>query len=359
MATIKDVAELAGLSVTLVSRYLNNLKGVSPASKEKIRAAIKTLNYRPNGIARSLVLQKTHSIGIVLNNLCAPFVSRLVAGLEQGSEEFNKVKGYNVLFCSSNGDLEKKQQQVRFLTQGRVDGIIIYGSLSTDDTIIEQLAASDFPFLLIENDVKDIEANKVLIDNVNGAYRATEHLILQGYKRIAHMTGNMNLKITLDRMNGYILALQNYNIPVEESLILYPDFTNNNSIKPKNDYLRGDSTYYDAGYIEMKKLLARKERLPDAIFFATDISAFGAIKAMEEVGLHVPEDIAIMGFDDEYPSDYGCDCKPISTMHQPLQEAGYFGIKSLIRNLEHPELEKEKIVLKTELIIRDSCCRKK
>ena len=352
MATIKDVAEHAGLSVTLVSRYLNKQKGVSPASQEKIKAAIADLNYRPNGIARSLVLQKTHSIGIVLNYLCAPFVSRLVAGFEQGIEEFNK-EGYNVLYCSSNGDLQKKQQQVHFLTQGRVDGIIIYGSLASDDTIIQQLAASDFPFLLIENDIKNIDANKVLIDNVNGAYKATEHLILQGYRRIAHMTGNMNLKITLDRMNGYILALQNYQIPVDENLILHPDFSNI-STSISSFYLRGDRTYYDAGYIEMKKYLASGEALPEAIFFATDISAFGAMQALEEAGLRVPEDIAIMGFDDEFPSDYGSNCKPISTVHQPLQEAGYIGVKTLIHNLQQPELEKEKLILNTELIIRNS-----
>ncbi len=353
MATIKDVAEYAGLSVTLVSRYLNNQKGVSQASKDKITAAIAALNYRPNGIARSLVLQKTHSIGIVLNYLCAPFISRLVAGFEQGIEEFNK-EDYNVMYCSSNGNMEKKQQQVRFLTQGRVDGIIIYGSLATDDTIIQQLEASHFPFLLIENDIKGIEANKVLIDNVNGAYRATEHLILQGYRRIAHMTGNMNLKITLDRMNGYVLALQNYQIPVEENLIMHPDFTNTNT-SISNYYLRGDRTYYDAGYYEMKKFLLSGVPLPDAVFFATDISAFGAMQAMEEAGLRVPKDIAIMGFDDEYPSDYGCNCRPISTMHQPLQEAGYIGVKTLIYNLENPGLEKKKMVLNTKLIVRDSC----
>jgi LacI family transcriptional regulator len=159
-------------------------------------------------------------------------------------------------------------------------------------------------------------------------------------------------------MNGYILALQNYQIPVEEDLILHPDFSKVNIVKPKNLYIRGDSTYYDVGYEEMKKLIVSNKPLPEAIFFATDICAFGAMKAMEEAGLRVPEDIAFMGFDDEYPSDYGCDCKQISSMHQPLKEAGYYGIKTLIHNLENPELEKEKIVLKTQLIIRDSSIKR-
>ncbi|GGA37097.1 LacI family DNA-binding transcriptional regulator [Paenibacillus physcomitrellae] len=357
MATIKDVAERAGLSTTLVSRYLNGRKGVSPDSREKIQSAIKELNYRPNGIARSLVLQKTQSIGIVLDNLCAPFAARLISGLEQGAEDFDKENKYNVLFCSSNGDLQKKKRHISYLTQGRVDGIIIYGSLTSDDTIIRELADSTFPFLLIENTVDDVNVDKVTIDNLEGAYRATEHLIKLGHKRIAHMAGNMNLKITLERMNGYIRALQDYQIPVQSDLILYPTFTPGEHHPSQDSDLRGDRSYYDAGYLEMKKMIAGGS-LPDAIFFASDISAFGAIQAMEEAGIRVPEDISIIGFDDENPADYGCSCKPISTMRQPLYDLGYIGIKRLLASINDPDLPKEKVVLNAKLIVRDSCRNK-
>ncbi|MBB3128422.1 LacI family transcriptional regulator [Paenibacillus rhizosphaerae] len=354
MATIKDVAERAGLSTTLVSRYLNGRKGVSQVSREKIQLAIKELNYRPNGIARSLVLQKTQSIGIVLDNLWAPFAGRLISGLEQGAEDFDKENKYNVLFCSSNGDLQKKRRHISFLTQGRVDGIIIYGSLTSDDTIIRELADSTFPFLLIENNVDDVDVDKVVIDNAEGAYRATEHLIKQGHKRIAHMAGNMNLKITLERLNGYIRALQDNQIPVQSDLIVYPTFDPAVRLPSQDSNFRGDRAYYEVGYREMKNMIARGD-LPDAIFFASDISAFGAIQAMEEAGIRVPEDISIIGFDDENPADYQCSCKPISTMRQPLYELGYIGIKRLIKSLNQPELPKEKVVLKAELIVRDSC----
>jgi DNA-binding LacI/PurR family transcriptional regulator len=355
MATIKDVAERAGTSTTLVSRYLNGQKGVSEASKKKIMEAIRELNYRPNGIARSLVLQKTHSIGIVLDNLCAPFAARLIRGLEQGAGAFDKDNNYNVLYCSSNGDMQKKKDQVQFLTQGRVDGIIIYGSLSSDDAIINQLADSAFPFLLIENDINGADIDKVVIDNMEGAYQATEYLIRQGHKRIAHVAGNMNLKITLERLNGYIRALQDNQIPVDQDLIWYPDLSSAGcSISPVSNY-RGDITYYEAGYTEMKRMLDKRIMMPDAIFFATDISAFGAIKALEEAGIKVPEDVSVIGFDDESPGDYGSSCRPITTMRQPLQEAGFIGIKTLIHSILHPEFPKERVVLKTELIIRDSC----
>lgn len=354
MATIKDVAERAGLSTTLVSRYLNGRKGVSPVSREKIQLAIKELNYRPNGIARSLVLQKTQSIGIVLDNLWAPFAARLISGLEQGAGDFDQENEYNVMFCSSNGDMGKKKRHISFLTQGRVDGIIIYGSLTTDDTLIRELADSTFPFLLIENDVDDVNVDKVMIDNAEGAYRATEYLIKQGHRRIMHMAGNMNLKITLERMNGYLRALQAYQIPIHSDLIIHPTFDPTVEHPSADSNLRGDRTYYNVGYREMKKLI-EAGNLPDAIFFATDISAFGAIQAMEEAGIRVPEDISVIGFDDENPADYECACKPITTMRQPLYDLGYIGIKRLLTTLNHPEQSPEKIVLHAKLMERDSC----
>ena len=353
MATIKDVAKRAGLSTTLVSRYLNGQKGVSPASKEKIVEAIRELNYRPNGIARSLVRQETQSIGIVLDNICAPFVAPLITGLQRGAEEFDPENKYNVIFCSSDGDMEKKRRHIQFLTQGRVDGIIIYGSLTSDDELIRQLAATSFPFLLIENDMYGVDANKVAIDNVGGAYRATRYLIEKGYRKIGHIAGDMNLKITSDRLNGYIRALQDFGIPVEQKLIRYPDFTALKTDK-KESGRDADKIFLEAGYVEMKKLI-EEQRIPEAMFFATDISAFGAMKAMEEAGLKVPDDMGIVGFDDENPGDYGCVCQRVTTMRQPLFEAGYLGIKNLIRSVKDPGQAKERIVLETELVERESC----
>ncbi len=358
MATIKDVAGKSGLSKTLVSRYLNNQKGVSPQSREKIIAAIKELNYRPNGLARSLVLQKTQTIGIVLDNLCSPFISNLISGLESGAEDFDKENKYNVIFCSSNGDMQKKQRHVQFLTQGRVDGIVIYGSLVTDDSIIKELASSTFPFILIENDV-ELDVNKVVIDNVDGAYRATEYLIQLGHKRIVHFAGNMNLKITLDRLNGYVRAMQDHLLPIDKDMIIYPDFSAiaEEEANDTEKNIWSNKTFYNAGYKEMHSLLS-KNKCPDAVFFATDISAFGAIKAINEAGLSVPEDISVMGFDDARPQDYDCDCRPISTMRQPLKEAGYTGIKELIKTIQTPDKPHERTVLKTGLVIRDSCRKK-
>jgi LacI family transcriptional regulator len=358
MSTIKDVAQLAGLSKTLVSRYINNQKGVGPESQQKILSAIKELNYRPNGIARSLVLQKTHTVGIVVDDLCATFIFKLIEGLEHGAEDFDRDDQYNVIFCNSNGDIHRKERHIQFLTQGRVDGIVIYGSLVHDDTLIHDLAQANFPFILIENDIEGVDVNKIVIDNIGGAFNATEHLIKLGHRRIAHIGGNMNLKITLDRMNGYVRALQKYNVPVDQNLIVFPDFSSVEEEERRHDETHSQFLFYDRGYAEMKKLIA-KGQVPDAIFFATDLSAFGAIRALEEAGLKVPEDVSVIGFDDEVSAAGTFGCKPISTVRQPLKQAGYMGIQKLVASLNHPHAPKERLLLKTELVIRESTCANK
>ena len=328
---------------------------MSSASQQKIVAAIEALGYRPNGIARSLVLQRTHTIGIVVDNLRATFLFRLIEGLERGAEEFDHDEQYNVIFCNANGDHARKERHIRFLTQGRVDGIVIYGSLVHDDTLIRGLAAANFPFILIENDIEGLDVNKIVIDNARGAMEATEHLIALGHRRIAHIGGNRHLKITEDRLEGYLRALRTHGIPVDESLIAFPDFSNADEWKNRDDGL-DQNLYFDRGYVEMKKLLARGAA-PDAIFFATDLSAYGAIRALAEAGLNVPEDVSVVGFDDEVAAAGSFQCKPITTVRQPLREAGNLGIRRLIASIVAPDAPKERVVLPTELILRGSTRR--
>lgn len=350
MVTIKDVAQRCGLSTTLVSRYLNGVKGVSPQSRKKIADAIAELNYRPNGIARSLVLQKTQNIGVVIDNICSPFIAPLLAGIQRGIDE-EKDTSYNLIFCSCDGSDEKKRRNIDYFTQGRADGIIIYGNLKSSDEIIRKLAAENFPFVMIEDDTEGVECDKILIDNEQGAYNATNYLIELGHRRIAHITADNDSRYMQSRLNGYCAALRDNHIPVDENLIVTMDCRH-----PKTVYedMRGGEIYIKAGYDGIKQLLARTTML-EAVFFGADLIAFGAMRYLRSSGIQVPQQLSIIGFDDEKPGLYGLDGNPISTMRQPLGVAGSHAAKALIERLKNPGMPFKRDVLKTEMVLRYTC----
>lgn len=344
--TIKDVAELAGVSKALVSRYLNGKAGVGEQSREKIVEAITALNYTPNALARSLVTQKTYSIGVLMELLDSDVALSLLRGLELGAQEAPDGDKYTLIYTSSFGDVERKKRQLTYLTHGRADGVIIFGSQVRNDDLIIRLAEMKFPFVLIENDLSAAQTDRVVIDNVGGAFAATEYLIQRGHRRIAHIAGNMNLKITVDRMQGYINALQYHNMPVKRNRIVFADF----SALPDNrrQPIGWEKVFIDQGYVEMKRMLERGDA-PDAVFFPTDFLAFGAMKALEEAGLRVPEDVSLIGFDNEIAVAARHGMRPITSMQQPLEEAGYHAAQMCLRRVEDPQKAIERIVLQTEL----------
>lgn len=345
-----------------MSHYLNGRTGVGPKSRERIEAAIRKLNYRPNEIARSLVLQKTDTIGIVVSSLCNPFMFDLLNGMEEAAETSNPDSQYNVIYCSASGDPVKKQRYIKFFTNGRVDALLIYGSMQQDDELIENLSRTNFPFALIENDLPDVRADKVLIDNVQAGVRATQYLYDLGHRRIAFFVGLPYLKITNDRRRGYELALRRNGLPLDESLILTPDyseFTGSSIGEEHNEIARiTRQEYFQSAYLAMKRFLEEGHKPPEAIFCSSDIYAFGAIKALNEKGFAVPEDVSIIGFDDEKSYEFGLSIPQITTMRQPLHQAGYLGIELLIQRIKNPGSDVRQIMLNAELIERGSCRRK-
>ncbi len=351
MATIKDVARQAGVSKTLVSRYLNCQSGVGKATSSRIKHAIEELNYRPNALARSLVMRRTYSIGVVIDDMTSPFIVRLIEGMELGVREAQVKEPYTILYTNSCGDLDKKRHQIEYLTRGRVDGIILYGSMVKDDALIRRLHEQHFPLVLVENDMPGVALDKVVIDNAGGAFAATEHLIGLGHRRIAHICGNMNLKITAERMSGYASALQRHGMPVDSDLIIFPRFDDEADWGSERGGHR--RMYYTRGYEAMKTLIA-SQKTPDAAFFATDLSAFGAIRALTEAGLTVPKDVSVIGFDDEISAAPQLDAAPITSMQQPLLQAGYQSVQMLIQRLEHPETPVLQKVLYTTMILRNT-----
>lgn len=345
-STINDVAEMAGVSKALVSRYLNGKTGVSKRSSEKIVKAIDTLNYTPNALARSLVTQKTNSIGVLMELMDSDVALSVLRGMELGAQEMPEAEQYTLIYTSSFGNVERRTRQLNYLTQGRADGVIIFGSQVYNDDLIIRLAQTKFPFVLIENDLSAAKTDRVMVDNVGGAFAATEYLIEHNHKKIAHIAGNMNLKITMDRMQGYINALQYHHLPVDRDLIAFPDF----SALPENrrQPIGWETVFFEQGYVEMKRMLERGN-IPDAVFFPTDFLAFGARKALEEAGLSAPKDVSFIGCDNEIAVAARLGVQPVTSMQQPLEEAGYHAVQLCLRRVTNPQKEMERIVLKTEM----------
>lgn len=332
MATISDIAKQANVSRTLVSRVLNNKPGVSPENRKKILEIIEANHYVPNGLAKSLVLQRTNTIGVVMDDLCNDFFFQLIRGLQDGAE----AQDYNILFCSGRRDMAVKLKYVDYLTSGCTDGMIAYGSCFDDEELFRHVAAKSANSVLIESNLSDCKADRILLDNFRGAYAATEHLIRQGRKNIIHVTCDMNYDVGLERLNGFVSAMHDYRMPLKPDSILYADH------------------FETIAYQQMKKRLAQGT-LPDACFAGADKPAFGVLRAALETGLSVPGDLALIGFDDDAPDSKDMLFPALSTMRQPLYEMGKAGVALLIDRINHPEKEPVTQTFEAELILRETC----
>lgn len=335
-ATIKDVARISGVSLATVSRVINKTGYVSPELSEKVLSAIRSTGYHPNQAARALVQRRTDSIGVIVHNLHDPFFCDLIRGFEDAAAETS----YNVIFASVvGGNLQSKEKYLRYLSGGVVDAVVIYGSYMSDEDMIRYVSSSaNIDYLLIENDIRDLQCNKLLINNLQGACSAVDYLIGKGHSDIAHICGNPNKKITIDRLSGYLETMRSRGLEVKEG------------------YLQHTSSDYRSGYARMQDLLKLPNR-PSAVFCSDDAIASFAVRAALDAGLRVPQDISIMGFDHQVnlPERYrGPD---ITTVKQPLYEIGFDSISILSRHLkagtEHSPERKE---YDTQIIEQETVC---
>ena len=332
MANISDVARKATVSRALVSRVLNNKPGVSPKNREKILKAIKECNYAPNALARALVNQKTQTIGVVMDDLCDKYFFDLISGMQDMSEKL----GYNIIFCSGRDNQEIKFRYVDYFIHGRVDGLIAFGSRLSDGNVFREIIEKAKHFVLIEGNIPDCEFNKIQIDNAGGAYRATKHLLELGCRNVWHVTGDLNYSASLDRMNGFLKAMCDHNTPVTADSIIHADFEE------------------ELAYQRIKGLI-HNGKVPDAIFAGADKTAYGVIRALYENGLRTPDDVAIIGFDDDKPDTYDMVFPKLTTMRQPLYEMGRAGVELLIHSIVNPGMKPGIVVFEPELIIGQTC----
>jgi LacI family repressor for deo operon, udp, cdd, tsx, nupC, and nupG len=328
MTTMKDVAKLAKVSDATVSRVFSDPDAVSDKTKQKVLEAAEELNYELNVLARNLRKMKTEVIMVILPDISNPFFSKIVRGIESVAMENN----YKILLGDTKNDVDLEKEYLRNLDQKYADGVITL-TARTDPALIEEISKRHNIVLACEYFDKNIIPT-VSIDNVEGAYKATNHLIRMGHKRIAHISGPEDVILTQDRLKGYKKALKANNLKYYKKLIKEGDFS------------------YQSGFENMSELI-KMDNPPTAVFCDSDQMAIGAIKAIRNHGFNVPDDYAVVGFDNiEIASIF----EPgLTTISQPMYEIGVNAMRLLLDIMNGREIKKNRITLENELIIRESC----
>lgn len=338
--TIKDIARELGISPSTVSRALKDHPDISVETKKSVNALAEKLNYQPNIVALSLRQKKTNTIGVIIPELVHFFFSTVISGIEDVAHQ----AGYSVILAQSNETYVREVAHVKALFNSRVDGMLI--SLARETTNydhIESIISKGVPIVFYDRMYNSPTSSKVIVDDYAGAKEAVNHLIEQGCKNIAHMVGAPSLIISKDRLRGYQDALTENGLKVNEDLIF-----------------ACDSGTFEEGKEVAKKLLSSKSSI-DAIFTNNDPMAMGAMVAIKEKGLKIPQDIAVVGFSNWF---FGELMEPsLTTIDQPGYEMGQEAARLLIRQIERRDKDLEDApteikVLKTKLIIRNSSLKK-
>jgi LacI family transcriptional regulator len=329
MVTILHVAKLAGVAPITVSRVVNNAPGVNPKTRERVNKAIAELHYVPNAMAKSLRSKKTQIIALVLTDVTNPFWTTIARGVEDTAAH----NGFHVILCNTDENPEKESNYITVLLQRRIDGLILAPS-SGDRRRLLPLKRQDVPCILIDRQVGGFKTDVVRSNGKEGARRLTEHLIGLGHRRIALIGGPAHVSTAEDRMAGYCQALQEHGIPIEESLIKQGSYKEENSFQ------------------FVKELLSVTPR-PTAIFASNNLVGVGALQALREAGLQVPEDMALVCFDD---IPQASAIYPFLTVcAQDPYKMGCVAANLLIDRITSNRRKTREVILDTKLIIRKSC----
>ncbi len=332
--TLEDIARLCGISRSTVSRVVNNHPNVSEPIRQRVLKIIQETGYHPNEAARTLASQRSWMLGLVMPRSVStffndPYYSRLTQGIAQACNQYN----YTLSFFLISTTEDEEKIYPRISRKGLLDGIVLQAG-QFGDHLADRLVKSDMPIIMAGRPFHTENVSYIDIDNVAAAYNAVSHLIRQGYQRIATITGSSQHTAGIDRLEGYKKALLDRGRTVDETLIVEGDFAE------------------DSGYYGMQKLLAGSR--PDAVFAASDVMAAGAMRAAREAGLRIPDDVAFIGFDDALPA--GLRVTPqLTTVRQPIIPFGIKAVEILIDMIENGIQPVRRVIMGTELIIRESC----
>lgn len=336
--TIYDLAEKLQISATTVSRGLKDHPSINKNTRKKIFDLAESLGYQSNKFASNLRKQKTNTIGVIVPKLNSLFMSSVLSGIEKTVNN----AGYNLIISQSFELQEKEKKNAETMFNSRVDGLIVSLSVETTDyTHFNPFINKGIPLILFDRISDEITGTKVIIDNVSAGYKATKHLLEQGCKDILHITSNINRNVYKDRFNGYKQALNEYQIPFQKELLITNDLSEEALVEClKNDILK-------------------RKKIPDGIFFANDPSAAFSLTILKEAGLKVPEDIAIVGFNNDLISRVTAPA--ITTINYPGDDMGKSIARILLNHLDGKDdlSFTSTVILNSELIIRDSSNKRK
>ena len=329
---LEDIAKLAGVSRSTVSRVVNGSPNVDPATRKRVEKVIQSTGYHPNMAARSLVSQRTNIIGLVIPKTTQafftdPYFPQLTQGVAFACNDHHLTLA---LFLVGNKE-DEEEITPRIIRRGMLDGILVQTSKNMD-RLFDRLLASSMPYLALGRPLDEEVVNYIDVDNIRGAKQATRHLLDLGYQRIGMITGSSDSAAALDRSEGFRQALVKARRKVDPSLVSEGDFSE------------------ISGYEAMQKLIPLR---PDAIFAQSDIMAMGAIRAVQEAGLRVPQDVAFVGYDDLPIASVAPT--NLTTVRQPITHFGIKAVEMLIDMLENGSKVANRMILGTELVVRETC----
>ena len=328
--TLEDIARLSDVSRSTVSRVINSDAKVKEETRLKVLKVIQSIDFQPNLAARGLATGRTNVIGVIIPaRVSVIFADPYFPVFLQGVSSACNNRTYSVMLWLAEPDYERRMIP-RILHNGLVDGVVVASTLM-DDPIVKSLFESKMPFILIGRH-PSMDVNFLDVDNLQAARKATLHLLRLGYKRVATITGSQDQVAGFDRYQGYLNALQDYDRTIRPELVADGDFTE------------------EGGYHAMARLLPQK---PDAVFAASDMTAYGAMRAIHEANLRIPEDVAVVGFDDIPAS--ARTTPALTTVRQPVQQMGSKAAEVLINVIENDINTTQKLIMDTELVVRESC----
>ncbi len=330
-ATLNDIADRAGVSVSTASRVLNDKAAEYRISAETVRLVRRIadeLGYRPNHVARGLRLRITNTLGLLAPDVSNPFFASIVKRVQTVAHDL----GYSLVVCNTNEDADLEMEHLNLLDSKRVDGLIAM-PVGQDASVYHSWLETGVPLVLLDRSFDNLDAPSVVVDNYGGSYEATSFLAAAGHRRIAFIQGLPGTSTNTERLRGYRAALVDHGIPVDDDLVVGSDFREEN------------------GYIETKLLFSLDDR-PTALFASSDLITLGALKAIDEENLTIPDDISLLSFDDfDFAPYLRC---PLTVVRQPKELMGEVAVKLLVEQLGNPDTESKRVILRPELIVRDS-----